>query len=119
MKIIFKKLRTDYVQDAVASIRFRIFTLSSDYSFVLYYTGMKVKEEHRLRASGNAMLRRIFYPRGRKYRRMEDSLTYIPSFIICNVLFTQHYQNDKIKKDKMEWTYSMAHMWEMRIAQSM
>jgi hypothetical protein len=61
------------------------------YSFVLYYTGMKVKEEHRLWAYENAMLRRILDLRERKYRRMVDSMTYIPRFIICSVLFTQHY----------------------------
>jgi hypothetical protein len=71
---------------------------------------MIAKEEHISWASENAMLRRIFDLRDRKYRRMEDSMTYIPSFIICNVLLTKHYYNDKIKKDEMEWTYSMVHM---------
>jgi hypothetical protein len=52
---------------------------------------MKVKEEHRLMAYEKAMLGRIFDLKERKYRTMEDSMTYIQSFIICNVLFTKHY----------------------------
>jgi hypothetical protein len=62
MKIVFsKRLRADYIQRMLATIRFRVCCPVVLYGCETW--SLTLREEHRLRVFGNRVLRRIFGPK--------------------------------------------------------